>query len=121
MAARRGSDSPQPQPRRRPATTPELREQQLIAAAVDLAEQQIADGTASAQVISHFLKLGSTREKLEQKRLEQENLLMQAKIEQIRSAERIEELYQNAIAAMRTYSGQDPIPDPRDEDDYHEG
>lgn len=46
---------------------------------------------------------------------------MQAKIEQIRSAERIEELYQNAIAAMRTYSGQDPIPDPRDEDDYHEG
>lgn len=119
MADRRRSEPQEEQPLRRPASTPEGRESQLISAAVDLAERQIRDGTASAQVITHFLKLGSTREKLEQQRLEQENLLMQAKIQQIQSAERVEELYTEAIKAMRSYSGSDPIPDPRDEaDDY---
>lgn len=90
---------------RPPATTPEGRENQLIAAAVELAEKQIRDGKASSQVITHFLKLGTTREKLEQERLRQENLLTQAKIDSIASAGRIEELYNNALKAMRSYAG----------------
>lgn len=92
--------------KRRPATTDEGRESQLISLAADLAERQLADGTASAQVITHFLKLGSTRERLEQKRLENENLLLSAKVDQLASAKRVEELYEQALSAMRTYSGQ---------------
>ena len=92
---------------RRPATTPEGREQQLISLAADLAERQLVDGTASAQVVTHFLKLGSTRERAEQERLQNENLLLSAKIEQMASARRIEELYETALNAMRSYSGQD--------------
>lgn len=90
---------------RRPATTPEGREQQLISLAADLAEEQLSKGTASAQVITHFLKLGSTREQAEQERLKNENLLLSAKIDQMASAKRIEELYENALNAMRSYSG----------------
>lgn len=102
-------------PRGRPATTPEGREQQMVSLAVDLAERQLREGTASAQVISHYLKLGSTRERLEQERLSQENALLQAKIEQLASAKRVEELYENALNAMREYSGQNQIE--YDEDD----
>lgn len=91
--------------RERPATTPEARESQLVSAAVNLAEKQLLEGTASAQVITHYLKLGSSREKLEQARLEAENLLMQAKIEGIRSQANVEELYKNALDAMRNYRG----------------
>lgn len=90
----------------KPATTPEGRENQLVSAAVDLAEQQIRDGTASSQVITHFLKLGSTREKLEQKRLEHENELTKVKIEALESQKRVEELYAEALNAMRSYAGQ---------------
>lgn len=90
---------------RRPATTPEARERQLIAAAVDLAEKQIREGTASAQVITHYLKLGTTREQLEQERLRHENKLLAAKEEALRSAARSEELFAAAIEAMREYSG----------------
>lgn len=92
---------------RRPATTPEGREQQLVSLAADLAERQLLEGSASAQVITHFLKLGSTRERVEQERLKNENLLLSAKIEQMASGKRIEELYETALNAMRTYSGQD--------------
>ena len=91
---------------RRPASSPEKREQQLVSLAVNLAERQLVEGTASAQVISHYLKMGSSRERLEQSRLEQENALLQAKIEQLNSAKRVEELYSDALNAMRTYSGQ---------------
>lgn len=93
------------QRRRPPATTPEARENQLIALAVDLAEEQIRNGTASSQVISHFLKLGSTREKLEKEMLTHQNELVKAKTESIRSAKRIEELYKEALNAMRLYTG----------------
>lgn len=96
-------------PIRKRANTPEVREQQLVAAAVDLAEQQIYAGTASAQVITHYLKLGSSREKLEQQRLEGEIELQKAKIEQMASSARIEELYVGAMNAMRSYQGQPPI------------
>lgn len=89
----------------RPALTPEAREQQLVALAVDLVQQQLLDGTASSQVITHYLKLGSTREKLERERLEEENKLLRAKVEAIKSAERQEELYAQALKAMSRYSG----------------
>lgn len=87
--------------------TIEGRENQVISKALDLAEEQIDNGTASSQVITHFLKLGSTREVLEQQRLENENLLLKAKVEQIESGKRIEELYLQALNAMREYSGQE--------------
>ncbi len=90
---------------RRPATTPEGRENQLISLAVDLTEKQLINGTASSQVITHFLKLASSREKLEQERLHRENLLLSAKIDQIASSRRIEEMYSAALNAMKAYTG----------------
>ena len=93
-------------PKMRPALTEETREKQLIYLATDLAEQQLRDGTASSQVITHYLKLGSMREKLERERLAEENKLLKAKTEQIQSMKKIEELYAEAITAMRHYSGQ---------------
>lgn len=95
-----------PTQKMRPAITPEARENQMIALAMDCAEQQLRDGTASSQVITHFLKLGSERERLERERLEEENKLLKAKTEQLQSQKRIEELYADAIKAMRTYGGQ---------------
>ena len=102
---------------RRPATTPEGREQQLVALAVDLAEQQMRDGTASAQVITHFLKLASSRERLEQQRLELENRLVQAKTDELASRAQQEDLYNKAIAAMRRYSGGATQEDEYDDED----
>jgi uncharacterized protein YlxW (UPF0749 family) len=90
---------------RKPATTPEGREQQLVAQAIDLAEEQIRSGTASSQVITHFLKLGSTREQLEQERITHENELTKVKIEAMESQKHIEDLYLAAINAMRMYAG----------------
>ena len=90
----------------RPALTPEARENQLISLAVDLAEKQLQEGTASSQVITHYLKLGSTKERIEKEILEKQKELISAKTESIKSAQRIEELYMNAINAMRSYSGQ---------------
>ena len=90
----------------RPAMTPEARENQLIAMATDLAEQQLRDGTASSQVITHYLKLGSTKERLEKEKLEEENKLLRAKTENLQSQKRVEELYSEAIKAMRNYNGQ---------------
>lgn len=91
--------------RRPPATTPEARENQLISAAVDLAERQILEGKASSQVITHYLKLATSRERLEREKLSRENELLQAKVEAIASAQRVEELYKNALDAMRSYGG----------------
>lgn len=89
----------------RPALTPEAREKQLISLANDLAEKQLREGTASSQVITHYLKLGSTKERLEKEKLEEENKLLKAKTEALQSAKRVEELYADAIAAMKRYSG----------------
>lgn len=94
-----------PQKKLRPAFSPEARENQLISLAVDLAEKQLIEGTASAQVITHYLKLGSTKENLEREKLVQENALLRAKTEAMQSAKRVEELYENALNAMRRYSG----------------
>lgn len=90
-----------------PSTTPEGRENQLIALAVDLAEQQLRDGTASAQVISHYLRLGSTKERLEKEKLMQENELLKEKTRAIKSARDTEKLYRNAVAAMMGYVSHD--------------
>ena len=89
----------------RPALTPEARENQLIYLATELAEQQIRDGTASSQVLTHFLKLGSSKEKLEQEILSEQKQLLVAKTEALQSSKKIEELYANAINAMKNYSG----------------
>lgn len=105
MASRRVNEPNGKATRRPPATTPEARENQLIASAVDLAEKQLLEGTASAQVISHFLKLGSSRERLEQERLTRENELLQVKRDAIASAQRVEDLYKTALDAMRSYAG----------------
>lgn len=91
--------------RRSPARTPEAREQELSAAAYDLAEEQIESGTASSQVITHFLKMGSTRERIEQDRMRHEVELMEVKKQQLEGQKEIEKLYMNALEAMRGYSG----------------
>ena len=90
----------------RPALTPEARENQLIALAVDLVEQRLLDGTASSQETTHFLKLGSMKNRLEMEKLQEENRLLKAKTEVLQSSKRVEELYSEAIKAMRRYSGQ---------------
>jgi len=98
-----------------PALTPEARENQLIALAVDLAEKQLIEGTATSQVITHYLKLGSTKERMEKEKLANENELLRAKTEALKSNKRVEELFGEAIKAFRGYSG---IEDEGDYDEY---
>lgn len=93
-------------PRIRKAITPEARENQMISLAMDLAEQQLRDGTASSQLITEFVKRGSTKARLEKEILAEQRELMAAKTENLKSAQRIEELYTEAINAMRNYNGQ---------------
>lgn len=88
-----------------PAESQEARENQLIAMASDLAATQLLNGTASSQVITHFLKLGTVKATLENEKLMNENELLKAKVETLQSQQRSEELYQQALEAMRTYSG----------------
>lgn len=105
MPRKKVSVSSEPKKRMRPALTPEARENQLISLAVDLAEQQLRDGTASSQVITHYLKLGSTKERIEKEILEKQKMLIEAKTQSLQSQQRIDALYAEAIKAMRTYSG----------------
>lgn len=119
MARRRSSDDDEPRQRRAPARTPEARELELSSAAYDLAERQLDDGTASSQVITHFLKAGSMRERLEQQRIQHEIEIGEVKMENLRAQTRVEELYVNAIEAMRSYVGGSPSQgelEPGDED-----
>ena len=102
----------EPVRKRRPAMTPEAREQQMIALAVDLAEKQLQEGTASSQVITHYLKMGSMKERLERERLEEENKLLRAKTKAYENAEEVKILYADAIKGIRDYSGNG------DPDDY---
>lgn len=102
MKTKKASDSSRMM---RPALTPEARENQLISLATDLAEKQLREGTASSQVITHYLKLGSTKERIEKEILEKQKELISAKTESIQSAKKVEELYANAINAMKRYSG----------------
>ena len=89
----------------RPALSPEARENQMIALAVDLAEQQLIDGTASAQVITHFLKLGTTKAELEKEKIRKETEFLGTKIQMADSIEEQKKLAEDAIKAMRNYSG----------------
>lgn len=107
MSKARMSKSSEPIRRIKPATTPEARENQLISLAVDLSEKQLLEGTASSQVITHYLKLGTTRERKELEILEQQKKLMEAKTEALQTAKRIEELYGNALKAMSRYRSED--------------
>lgn len=91
-------------PERPPATTPEGRDAMLVAYAYDLVEKRLREGTASSQETTHFLKLGSQREKLELEKLRKENELLKAKTEAIESEQERAEMYRNAIEAMRRYS-----------------
>lgn len=89
----------------RPALTPEARENQMINLAVNAAEKQLREGTASSQVITHYLKLATSKDRLEREKLELEKELLKAKTEALQSAKHVEELYSKAIAAMQVYSG----------------
>ena len=106
--SKKSSETPQKKSKRKhlpPAQTPEMRELQLIDLATDLAAQQLMDGTASSQVITHFLKLGTTRAQLEKEKLEKETELLKAKTVALESQENIERMYAEAISAMKRYSG----------------
>lgn len=109
------SNSNNKERRIRPGLTPESREDQLVALAINLAEQQLLEGTASSQVISHFLKIGSTKERIEREILKEQKDLIKAKTEILKSEKRTEELYDEAIKAMRRYSGQESVIDEDEE------
>lgn len=108
------SDRPK---KRRPALTPEARESQMISYAIDLAEKQLIEGTASSQVITHYLKLGTTRERIEKEILEKQAKLIDAKVEDIQSRKSSNEKFDEAIRAFKRYSGQ---ADEREDDDDYE-
>lgn len=91
----------------KPALTPEEQENRLIAEAIDLAERKILDGTASPQIVVHYLKLGTAKAKLENEKLREENRLLKAKTANLESQKRSEEFYQKVLSAMRDYSGID--------------
>ena len=117
MVADRRSTGGVPKSRGAPAKTPQERENRLVSMAYDLAEKRMSEGTASAQEVTHFLKLGSSREVLEQERLSIENQLSQAKIEHMASLQRQEELMVKALEAMREYKGADSQEEQGDYDD----
>ena len=90
----------------RPPLTPEAKESQMISLAHDLAEKQLREGTASSQLITHFLKMGSEKERLEREKLEEENRLLKARTKALANAEEIKVLYEQALKAMRSYAGE---------------
>ena len=104
--------------RQRPATTPEARENQMISYAIDLAEKQLLDGTASNQVIVHYLRLGSKKSKLEEEMMAKRTELLSAQAESVKSSKRVEELYSEALRAMRIYSGAQVDDDDGYDDEY---
>lgn len=98
-------DADPPKKRRPPATTIEGRENQLISEAMDMAEEQILNRTATSQTLTYFLKLGGTREKLEKERLIEENKLLRAKTENLKSQQNMEAMFKEALSALTTYQG----------------
>lgn len=120
MVNRKADPNEDPLPPLPPARSPAERENQLIALAFDLVEDRMRRGTATSQETTHFLKLGSSREQLEQALIAENVTLQAAKVEAIASAERIEKLYKGAIDAMRAYGGQPPLPDDNlEEEPFH--
>ncbi len=96
----------------RPALTPEARENQLVSLAIDLAEKQLLEGTASSQVISHFLKLGSIKGQIELEKQRKEMKLLDAKTANLESSKNIEKLYEEAMGAMKQYKGESGVDEP---------
>lgn len=94
-----------------PPSTPEARENQLIAMAYDEAEERIRNGTASSQLITHFLKLGSEKARLEKEILIAQEALMRSKKERIDSDRNAEELFREAMESFREYSGENNYED----------
>lgn len=90
---------------KRPARTPEAREQQMISYAVDLAEKQLLEGTASSQVITHYLKQAAIENQIKLEKLRLENELIRAKTDSLKREQQTEEMFKNAIEAMKKYSG----------------
>lgn len=114
MAKVKVTSSNSKQKKNRPALDPEARQKQLENLAFNLAEQQLIDGTASSQIITHFLKCATAKAELEKEKLRKENTLLEAKTEAIESQKRSEEMFAEAIRAMKDYSGNG------DSDDYDE-
>lgn len=115
MARPKSTKKPLNSPKTRTATSPEARENQLISLAYDLVEQRLRDGTATSQETVHFLKLGSTKERVEKEILERQKELITAKTEALQSNKNIEQLYKDAIDAMRSYSGSQ-----KEEEEYYD-
>lgn len=118
MAKVKGVSSLEPTRKVRPAITPEAREQQLIALAVDLVERRLLEGTASAQETTHYLKLASQKTRLENEKIKLELELTKAKTDSIKSQQRSEEMFEAAIRAFKGYSGQNNSDE--EVDDYDE-
>lgn len=116
--ARRNDDEHSAPRRRSPAKTPEERESMLVAMSLDRIEQQIADGNVSSQVLTHFAKLGSSRERLEQERLANENAVLRKKLETMEAAIDIKHLMEDALGAFTGYTGEKVLDD--DPDEYYE-
>lgn len=96
-----------PDSKRHATTSVESKEQYLIGLAYDLVEERLRNGTATSQETTHFLKLGSTRERIEREMLENQKEVLKAKAEAIQSQKRIEELYAQALSAFKSYSGEE--------------
>jgi hypothetical protein len=118
LAKVKRSDSYENSQSSRPPLTPEAKEQLMISLAYDLVEQRLRDGTASSQETTHFLKLGTEKARLEQKRLEAETEMIIAKKESLQSQQESKELFAEAISAFKRYSGQNTAEDESYEYDY---
>lgn len=101
-----------------PALDPDAREKQMIALSEDLAEQRIRDGSASSQLLIHYLKLGSSRERVEKERLKNENELLKAKVKDLESSRRTEQLFEEALKVFGIYKGEQEPEEYEDQDDY---
>lgn len=118
MGKTKASKPSEPSRKMRPALTPDAQENQMIALAINLAERQLMEGTASSQVITHYLKLASSKERREKEKMEEEIKLLRAKTEALQQAQRIEELYSDVIDAMKRYSGFNESEVDEDDSDY---
>lgn len=116
MAKRKAIESTE-QPKSLPPTlTVEGRENQLIAAAYDLAEKRILEGTASSQELTYFLKMGSSKTKLENEKLKEEVTHLRAKTSALEAQISNEALLDKALRAFRSYRGEDE----GEEDEYED-
>lgn len=96
----------------RPMMDPQAREDQICGYAMNEAEKQILNGTASPSVLVHFLRAASRKDRLERQLLEQQNELMRVKTEALQAQKNMEEAYNRAIQAFKGYAGFDDEVEP---------